>query len=594
MRLTRLFLITTGLLLALVTALLLRSVWADWAQVDAAEQGLAAMQRAYLGMKVAETASAERGPAIPVLNDTQPADPAKRARLAEFRRAADAAFDEALEALAASNDPASRSARAQLAQARQELDRARAEVDRVAALPYAQRSAPGQRLTRGPIDLMFAVIDTVLGGVTTQSAAAEAVYPELAMPLVGARYAAELREYAGRLGSQFTTPLATQQPLGREEQREIPLLMGRIEQLRKLISLQARVSRADAPLQAAITAMETRYFGTDLPFVRDLAERGLAGEAYGLESASFVARYVPPMKSIVELRDTLFAAARASARERVAEARRRMAINAALGGAVLCIELTVFLLIRHRVLIPLLRGTRAMNAIMAGRGVPSDHLPPSTRADEIGDMQRAVSALRDATLRSRALEAEREGLIAQLRVASDTDFLTGLPNRRAFAERAAGLLAQARRHGWPVALIAFDLDHFKHINDRHGHPIGDAVLRATAELAQTIVREGELLARHGGEEFVVLAVDCRPGEALQLAERLRETLAATPVATPAGPTLRLTASFGVACTSARHLADLDGLLRDADRALYLAKDEGRNRVRCADAAPELPELPDAG
>lgn len=221
MRLTRLFLLTTGLLLSLVTAMLLRAVWADWRGVGAAEQGLATMQRAYLGMKVAEKASAERGPAIPVLNDTEPPAPAKRARLQEFRHNTDAAFDAALAALAGEMAPASVSARAQLAQARAELDRARVEVDRVAALPHAQRSAPGQRLTRAPIDQMFAVIDTVLGGVTTLSAAAEATYPELAMPLVSARYAAELREYAGRLGSQFTTALATQQPLDAIELREI-------------------------------------------------------------------------------------------------------------------------------------------------------------------------------------------------------------------------------------------------------------------------------------------------------------------------------------------------------------------------------------
>ncbi|MFX8199444.1 hypothetical protein ABTL12_19475, partial [Acinetobacter baumannii] len=85
---------------------------------------------------------------------------------------------------------------------------------------------------------------------------------------------------------------------------------------------------------------------------------------------------------------------------------------------------------------------------MGGRDLPDSGLPAATRRDEIGDLQRAVAALRDAMLRSRALELERERLIEQLRVASDTDFLTGLPNRRAFVERAAGLLAQARRHGW--------------------------------------------------------------------------------------------------------------------------------------------------
>lgn len=583
MRLTRLFLLTTGLLLSLVTALLLRSVWADWRQVDAAELGLAAMQRAYLGMRVAEKSSAERGPAIPVLNDTEPPDAAKRARLEEFRRASDIALNQALAALEDSTDPASVSARAQLEQARTELARARVEVDRVAALPHAERSAPGQRLTRAPIDQMFAVIDTVLGAVTTQSAAAEAVYPELAMPLVGARYAAELREYAGRLGSQFTTPLATQLPLGREDQREIAVLTGRIEQLHKLISLQARVSRADVPLQAAIAAMDAGYFGIDLPFIRELTDRGLNGQPYGVDSEAFIGRYVPPMKTLVELRDTLFAAARDSATARVAQARSDMAINAGLGLAVLCIELTVFLLIRHRVLLPLLAGTRAMNAIMSGRDAP-DAGPPPSRDDEIGDMQRAMAALRDATQHRRALEAEREQLIAQLRVASDTDFLTGLPNRRAFVERAAGLLAQARRHGWAVALVVFDLDHFKHVNDLHGHPVGDAVLRATAELARSEVRDGELLARHGGEEFVILAADCRPDEAVRLAERLRAKLAGTPITPPDGPTLQLTASFGIACAEPRNLIDLDGLFREADRALYAAKAEGRNRV-CRNDAP---------
>lgn len=584
MRLSRLFLLTTGLLLALVSALLLRSIWADRAEVQAAEQGLRAMQRAYLGMKAAEKASAERGPTIPVLTDAEPPDPARRQRLDEFRRTTDAAFDEADAAWNDPDDVTAVAARAQLAQARRELVRARAEVDRVAALSQVQRSAPDQRITRRPIDLMFGVVDTLLGAVTTQSAAAEAIYPELAMPLVGARYAAELREYAGRLGSQFTVPLATQQPLGREEQREIPLLMGRIEQLRRLINLQARASHADASLQAAIRAMEASYFAEGLPFVRALAERGLNGEAYGHDAVAFVARYVPPMKSIVELRDTLFAAARDQAGERVALARQRVAINAALGGAVLCIELTVFLLIRHRVLLPLLRGTRALRTVMGGRELPDSRLPAATRRDEIGDLQRAVAALRDAMLRSRALELERERLIEQLRVASDTDFLTGLPNRRAFVERAAGLLAQARRHGWAVALVVFDLDHFKHVNDLHGHPVGDAVLRATAELARSEVRDGELLARHGGEEFVILAADCRPDETVRLAERLRAKLAGTTITPPDGPTLQLTASFGIACAEPRNLIDLDGLFREADRALYAAKAEGRNRV-CRNDAP---------
>ncbi|MFT7776552.1 diguanylate cyclase [Roseateles sp.] len=576
MRLTRLFLLTTGLLLSLVTVLLLRSAWADWRTVVTAETGLVAMQRAYLAMKVAEKASAERGPANQVLSDGEPVDPAKRARLAEFRRATDAAFDTAGAALADARDGAAATGLAELRQAREELVRARTEVDRVAGLPSALRSAPGARVTRGPVDRMFAVVDTLFGSVTTLSAEAETIYPELALPLVGARYAAELREYAGRLGSEFNTPLATRAPLTRGEQHAIQRLEGRIEQLRRLISLQVR--RADAPLRDAVERMEARYFGEDLPFVHELTERGQAGQAYGVDAAAFVARYVPPMQSIVELRDTLFEAGRQAAGARVAATRERLVVNVALGVAVLCIELGVFLLIRHRVLMPLLSSTRTMTAIMQGRVPPSDHEAPAERHDEIGAMQRAVAALRDATLRSRALEAEREQLIERLRVASDTDFLTGLPNRRAFAERAGGLLAQARRHGWPVALLVFDLDHFKRINDQHGHLVGDQVLRAAAAIARDEIRQGELLARHGGEEFVMLAPNCGPDQALQLAERLRTTLADTPITTAEGLTLRISASFGVACAKARELVDLDRLFHDADQALYAAKAQGRNCV----------------
>jgi diguanylate cyclase (GGDEF)-like protein len=580
MRLTRLFLLTTALLLSLVTALLLRAGWADWRTLGAAEQGLAAMQHTLLAMQVAEKASAERGPTIPVLNDREPPDPARRTRLSEFRLKTDAAFDAALIALARSAEPAAVSARAQLAQARAELARAREEVDRVAALPHAHRSAPGQRLTRAPIDQMFAVIDTVLGGVTTLSAAAEAAYPELAMPLMGARHAAELREYAGRLGSQFTTPLATRTPLGADEQREVLLLEGRLQQLRRLITLQARVGRAEGDIPAAIARMEAEYFGAGLPFAKEVASAGLTSGEGGMDSADFVARYVPPMASIVALRDALFTAAQAGAVEQAAQARRSLVVNAALGLALLGVELGVFLLLRRWVLKPLLGATQSMRAIMQGRPLPDGAAPTAQRADEIGDMQRAVSALHEGLQRRRALEEERKQLIARLRVASDTDFLTGLPNRRAFTERALGLLAQARRHDWPVALIVFDLDHFKQINDGHGHQMGDVVLQAAADIARAQVRGGELLARHGGEEFAVLAPDCRADEARLLAERLRAALAAAPVAELG---LHISASFGLACASAREVGTLDDLFRDADRALYAAKAAGRNRV--AESSP---------
>jgi hypothetical protein len=109
-----------------------------------------------------------------------------------------------------------------LERARTQMQAARQELERVAALPQAERAAVDKRSTRQVIDQMFEVVDTVLEAVTLLSASAERIHPSLSLPLVGARYAAELREHAGRLGSQFTAPLASGSPLGPQERDGIP------------------------------------------------------------------------------------------------------------------------------------------------------------------------------------------------------------------------------------------------------------------------------------------------------------------------------------------------------------------------------------
>jgi len=160
---------------------------------------------------------------------------------------------------------------------------------------------------------------------------------------------------------------------------------------------------------------------------------------------------------------------------------------------------------------------------------------------------------------------------------SNTDFLTGLLNRRAFASVAESQIAAAKRHGWPLALVLYDLDHFKSVNDRFGHDAGDAVLIALAAVAKRIFREEDVVARHGGEEFVVLAPHCDFDAALVLAERMRGAVETTPIPLPGGQQITVAASFGVAIV--RSPSDtLDTLVGAADRALYRAKAEGRNRV----------------
>jgi diguanylate cyclase (GGDEF)-like protein len=576
MRLKRLFILTTSLLLALVSIMLLRSIVHDWNTISSAEQGLRAMELAYRGMKAAEKASAERGPTIMVLNDSEPANVTKREKLAKARAASDAAIDDALQGLGKFPGPSQNHATSQLQKTKDELLLARVEVDRIAALPYLLRSQPGSRITRQPINQMFEVIDTALEGVTSLSAEAERIYPELALPLVGARYAAELREYAGRLGSQFTAPLATKSALSSADLGDIQQLSGRIQQLRKLIEVHARTGALDPRLEQAMSELSKRYFGIGLPFIADLTEAGISGKPYGVDSTEFVTRYVPEMSSITQLRDAMFTVAREGAITKVAAVKRQMTLNAAIGLAIFAIELAVFVVIQRRVLRPLLANTAAMSKAMAGE--LDDSLIDVTRQDEIGDMQKAVVALQQTTLKKIVLESERDLLINQLKAASEKDFLTNLNNRRAFQDRSTYLLAQARRQDRNIALITLDIDHFKDVNDRYGHAIGDATLIEIAAIVEKESRETDVLARYGGEEFVILAYDCSAEQARLLAERIRLSIAGAELSDGQGSVFHVTASLGVVCGQASLVDRVELMLIESDRALYVAKAQGRNRV----------------
>ncbi|MEO3474702.1 GGDEF domain-containing protein [Roseomonas sp. CAU 1739] len=171
----------------------------------------------------------------------------------------------------------------------------------------------------------------------------------------------------------------------------------------------------------------------------------------------------------------------------------------------------------------------------------------------------------------------RDQLEAQLAALSETDPLTGLPNRRGFLIRAQAAMATARRGGGRCSVVMLDLDRFKAINDGFGHPAGDAVLRGVAVAITEAVRGTDVVGRLGGEEFALLLPDDLAGAA-QLAERLRVAVAAS-VAHPAGAGHRVTFSAGVAALDPTGSeAVLEAALAAADRALYAAKASGRDRV----------------
>jgi diguanylate cyclase (GGDEF)-like protein/PAS domain S-box-containing protein len=176
--------------------------------------------------------------------------------------------------------------------------------------------------------------------------------------------------------------------------------------------------------------------------------------------------------------------------------------------------------------------------------------------------------VRDISDKREAIEHRRKSVYS--------DHLTGVANRRAFFEAAEQELNRNRRAPRPIALILIDADHFKHVNDRHGHPGGDAVLHHLGRLLAYTFRQVDVVARIGGEEFAVLLPSSTMDGALAVAERLRQLVASQAVPFE-GKQIEYTISAGIAASTGEPVT-LETLMKQADQALYAAKGNGRNRV----------------
>jgi two-component system, cell cycle response regulator len=177
----------------------------------------------------------------------------------------------------------------------------------------------------------------------------------------------------------------------------------------------------------------------------------------------------------------------------------------------------------------------------------------------------------------------QNGLIAareELRFRATHDELTGLINRRVILEAITREHARHLRDGGSFAIIIIDLDHFKNINDTHGHLAGDAVLKEAARRMAGSIRPYDSVGRYGGEEFLVLAPSCDAAGAMKLAERIRDSLGSEPIETDQGP-VPVTMSCGVAVSGGSNPLHPQELIHLADEALYRAKEKGRNRSECA-------------
>ncbi|MGH9684970.1 MAG: GGDEF domain-containing response regulator [Candidatus Acidiferrales bacterium] len=182
----------------------------------------------------------------------------------------------------------------------------------------------------------------------------------------------------------------------------------------------------------------------------------------------------------------------------------------------------------------------------------------------------------------------------QLRFRATHDALTGVANRGVVLDALRRESARQVREGGPFGIVLADLDHFKNVNDAHGHLCGDAVLQEAAQRMSASVRAYDTVGRYGGEEFLIVVPASDSLGTLGLAERIRLAIAATPIATKAGD-VQVTASLGVAVSTSAQPFDAQMLLQLADEALYRAKDRGRNRSELGTPAemPDAPPLQDA-
>ncbi len=213
--------------------------------------------------------------------------------------------------------------------------------------------------------------------------------------------------------------------------------------------------------------------------------------------------------------------------------------------------------------------------VVHGKGVLMSFADDDRRPELMGTVQwvkEMIGVVQDIT--------ERKEMEWRLEHEARTDALTGCATRRHFMEQANMELARVRRYGGKLSMLMLDLDHFKRVNDSHGHHVGDLTLQKLAQVCHEVLRQGDIAGRLGGEEFGVLLVETDKASAMEAAERLRLAIAAAEVPLEDGGCVRFTASIGVA-TAEPGDGNIEAVFKRADHALYEAKNNGRNRVAAA-------------
>lgn len=532
-----------------------------------ADANLVSLRQLRQTFELANLVSAERGPANSLLG-ADSSDPQEQARLSAQLRVARQQVDAAVTRLQAVflADERVVDERPLLVDAQRRLHSARAAVDRVAALPAGRRTAAE---VERAISSMFAVYDRLQALTSVQISDLVAADREAAIPAMQGQILIDLREHGGRLASNVIVPLAVPDAPWREPQvRAARQTEGRLLELWRLAASHESVFRSEPSLSWHWDMARRQFFGQSLPMVEQVIEQGRRGLPPPWTAAEFTARYVPTLQSLEALRDGYLDVSISRFEHTRNHEAMRLAILLATALGTLLILGLVLRIAHVQILRPLLQAQRQVIQIASEAPGPEQHA-----THPLAEMQRLFDAIEVL----RAKSHQRSALTRELRELADTDQLTGLLNRRSLEEQVQQRHQQGSGH---AVVILLDVDHFKSINDGHGHAAGDEVLVQVAQLLQRHLRRSDRIARYGGEEFLVLLSDGDLGTGRQLAESLRLALGQVDIVLAGGGTLRVTASFGVAEGSLDPLG-WHALVRAADAAMYQAKAQGRDRVQVA-------------
>ncbi|WP_062012667.1 diguanylate cyclase [Aureimonas sp. AU4] len=558
-----LLLFRMGAALLVVATLLLTgtTLLTAWRQSTVANESLGRLRDFAVAFDAFTALAAERAPSEAALAGSGPSDPAHQ-RMLLARGKSDWTVERLQKAVGETFSFNFDFLRAKLAG-----DRAR--IDLLVNEPPDKRVL-GEQLS--VIRELIAVGETAEPAVARLARQVVRADPQIAGDVNLVRLLAALEQAAQRLPSEVLPTLAKREVLRPDLQAAAQRTQQRILALWELGSTQLVLDRGEDVMNRQLELIRGEYFGRGFPYLTRLIERQALRPNATLSPGDVRAVYEPTIAPITTLRDLFLRKMIESATEHQSRADRAMATTLALCAVVVATLLWLTVFTYREVFRPLLTF-QAQILAMCERAQKRFE-PYRGDVPQLAALSRALATLHRRDSERELLERERMALSERLACLASTDELTGLLNRRGFYEAISARPATQDR-----AFVLIDIDHFKLVNDRHGHQAGDHVLRSVGAVLGAAAGTDQVAARYGGEEFALVLSGEAAREVLARMETLRAALEALSVAVAGCEApLRLTASFGVALALGPE-DSWDELARGADLALYEAKRSGRNRVR---------------